>query len=235
MEIGVQSGGKIPMLRDYFGPGFVYVGIDINDGCKHFDNGDWVHIEIGDSQDPTFMEYIKQKYPKIDLFLDDGGHTMDQQQFLFRELLPHVQPNGVYMCEDLSTSWSKKYGSMPFRDSRDTAFLHGTMYGLVHRTIDWLNSGWIAGQVMREDPTSLVNKDFFGKDEVMWKEFQQTVQSIHIYSQIVVYEKGHVNVGFTTKTVGTVIPYTNTKNIVYDKTDWNNVLLKVQSYTNSHW
>ena len=60
MEIGVQSGGKIPMLRDYFGPGFVYVGIDINDGCKHFDNGDWVHIEIGDSQDPTFMEHIKK-------------------------------------------------------------------------------------------------------------------------------------------------------------------------------
>jgi hypothetical protein len=68
MEIGVQSGGKIPMLRDYFGPGFVYVGIDINDGCKHFDNGDWVHIEIGDSQDPAFMEYIKKKYPKVICF-----------------------------------------------------------------------------------------------------------------------------------------------------------------------
>lgn len=235
MEIGVQSGGKIPMLRDYFGPGFVYVGIDINDGCKHFDNGDWVHIEIGDSQDPEFMEYIKKKHPKVDLFLDDGGHTMDQQRFLLRELLPHVQPNGVYICEDLSTSWGKKHGSMPFRDSRDLAFLNGTMYGLVHRTIDWLNSGWIAGKVMKEDPTALIDKDFFGKDESMWKEFQQTVQSIHVYSQIVVYEKGHVNVGFTTRTVGARIPYSNTKNIVYDKTDWNNVLLKVQSYTNSHW
>lgn len=30
MEIGVQSGGKIPMLRDYFGPGLTYIGIDIN-------------------------------------------------------------------------------------------------------------------------------------------------------------------------------------------------------------
>ena len=26
MEIGVQSGGKIPMLRDYFGPGLTYGG-----------------------------------------------------------------------------------------------------------------------------------------------------------------------------------------------------------------
>mmetsp|Transcript_6324 Transcript_6324/g.6247 ORF Transcript_6324/g.6247 Transcript_6324/m.6247 type:complete len:149 (+) Transcript_6324:262-708(+) len=138
------------------------------------------------------MEYIKKKYPKVDLFLDDGGHTMDQQQFLFQELLPHVQPNGVYMCEDLSTSWSTKFGSMPFRDSRDSAFLHGTMYGLVHRTIDWLNSGWIAGQVMGEDPTALVNKDFFGKNEST-KDLQprQLVQSstqIHIGDEILVVD-----------------------------------------------
>lgn len=234
MEIGVQSGGKIPMLRDYFGPGFVYIGIDINEDCKHFDNGDWVHIEIGNSQDPVFIEYIKKKYPKVDLFLDDGGHTMDQQRFVFKELLPHVQPNGVYMCEDLSTSWGTDFGSKPFRGSRDLVFLNGTMYGLIHRTIDWLNSGWIAGNVMHEDPTALVNKEFFGKDESMWKVFQQTVSSIHIYTSIVVYEKGHVNVAFHTKTVGTVIPFVKTNN-VYNKTDWNNVLRKVQSYTNSHW
>ena len=37
MEIGVQSGGKIPLLRDYFGPGFQYIGIDINPSCKKFE------------------------------------------------------------------------------------------------------------------------------------------------------------------------------------------------------
>ena len=168
------------------------------------------------------------------MFLDDGEHTMDQQRFVCKELLPHVQPNGVYMCEDLGTSRGTDYGSKPFRDSRDSVFLNGTMYGLVHRTIDWLNSGWIAGNVMHEDPTALVNKEFFGKDESMWKVFQQTVSSIHIYTSIVVYEKGHVNVAFHTKTVGTVIPFVKSNN-VYNKTDWNNVLRKVQSYTNSHW
>ena len=81
----------------------------------------------------------------------------------------------------------------------------------------------------------LVAKDFFGKNESMWKEFQQTVKSIHVYSQIIVYEKGHVDEAFTTHSVGISIPSKNPKKIVYDKTDWNNVLSKVQSYTNSHW
>jgi len=45
MEIGVQSGGKIPLLRDYFGPGFVYIGIDINPSTKMFESADWVHIK----------------------------------------------------------------------------------------------------------------------------------------------------------------------------------------------
>jgi len=235
MEIGVQSGGKIAMLRDYFGPGFIYVGIDINDACRKFDNNDWVNIEIGDSVDPTFLEYIKKKYPKVDVFLDDGGHTMDQQRVAFRELLPHVQPNGVYMCEDLSTSWAERFSGMPLKDSRDSVFLRETMYGLIHRTIDWLNSGYIYGGLMTENFSELERKDFFGNDESLWKEFQHTVKSVHVYSQIVVYEKGHVNEAFTTMTVGSSIPYQNSKNIVYEKTDWNNVLSKVQSYTNSHW
>lgn len=67
MEISVQSGGKIPLLRKYFGPGLVYVGIDINPTLKKFetkeDDDFKVHIEIGDSADPKFLNEMKQKYP----------------------------------------------------------------------------------------------------------------------------------------------------------------------------
>jgi len=231
MEIGVQSGGKIPMLRDYFGPGFKYVGIDINEGCRKFDNGDWVHIEIGDSADPKFWKYIKNKYPKVDLFLDDGGHTMVQQRVAVREMLSHVQPNGVYICEDLSTSWSKGYGAASMQDSRNTTFLRNTMFGFVHRTIDWLNAGWISGGIMSEN---FELGDFFGEDEAWWKDFHDTVKSIHVYNQLVVYEKGYKEKAFSTKTVGSTIPYGNT-GAVYRKTPWDTVIPLVQTYTKSHW
>eukprot|EP00957_Ditylum_brightwellii_P148862 11332801-Ditylum_brightwellii.AAC.1 len=107
MEIGVQSGGKIPLLRQYFGDGLTYIGVDINPSCKMFESADWIHIEIGDSGDPEYLRQLQEKYPHVDIFLDDGGHVMDQQRTALRYMLPHVQPDGVYMCEDLSTSWGK--------------------------------------------------------------------------------------------------------------------------------
>jgi hypothetical protein len=36
---------------------------------------------------------------------DDGGHEMSQQIISFEELYPIVFPNGVYLVEDLHTSF----------------------------------------------------------------------------------------------------------------------------------
>src|SRR5919197_1231492 len=43
-------------------------------------------------------------------YIDDGGHTMAQQITTFQELYPHVQPRGVYVCEDLHTSYQPHWG-----------------------------------------------------------------------------------------------------------------------------
>ena len=118
MEIGVQSGGKIPMLRDYFGPGLTYVGIDINPSCKMFESpDDKIHIEIGSSSNREFLQSMKEKYPKVDIFLDDGGHRMSQQRLSMEMMLPHLQPDGVFMCEDLATSWGEGFGGIPWGTS----------------------------------------------------------------------------------------------------------------------
>jgi hypothetical protein len=215
MQIGVQSGGKIPLLRDYFGPGLTYIGVDINNSTKKFESADWVHIEIGSSEDIDFLTYLKTKHPKVDLFLDDGGHTMNQQRTALKEMLPHVQPDGVYMCEDLSTSWSGRFQGQPKKDSRDGQFLEKTMVGLIHRTMDWLQAGWIPGRVMYENTPA---KDFFGPDERWWLEFHQTVKHIHYYNQLVVYEKGYREPAFDVKTVGNEIPLKNSG--VHEKVDW---------------
>ena len=231
MEIGVQSGGKIPMLRDYFGPGLTYVGVDINESTKKFESADWIHIEIGSSEDPEFMATLREKYPKVDLFLDDGGHTMNQQRFAMKEMLPHVQPDGVYMCEDLSTSWSERFSGYEYKDSRDSKFLEETMVGLVHRSMDWLQAGWIPGKVKHEDTESQMEN--FWPNESWWREFYRTVKHIHYYNQLVVYEKGHREPAFAVMTVGDRIPLKYSGE--HAKVDWGPVLDRVSSYTNSEW
>lgn len=234
MEIGVQSGGKIPLLRDYFGPGFTYVGVDINANTMMFQNADWIHIEIGDSGDPAFLRQLKNKYPKVDIFLDDGGHTMSQQRTAFVEMFPHVQPDGVYACEDLSTSWSEKFGGAEFQDYRNETFRENTMVGLVHRTMDMLNAGWIPGKVMKYELDDERMGEFW-PSEPWWKEFATTVKHIHYYNQLVVYEKGPLlHNPFATMTVGMRIPFQQ-DNVVRNPVDWSIVQRRVANFTKSKW
>jgi hypothetical protein len=228
MEVGVQSGGKIPMLRDYFGPGFVYVGLDINPSTKRFETVDWVHIEIGDSGSRQFWEYIKQKYPHVDIFLDDGGHTMQQQILGMEMMLPHVQPEGVYICEDLQTSWVEHYGGMPMTDVRNFSFVENTMVGLIHQTLDMLTYHWIND--FKPAPSN-----FF--PQPWWLVVPTQVKHIHYYNGLVVYEKGHVYGPHRITTMGHKIPYEArpyNPNGPHPPVDWDQVMKEVQIFTKAH-
>eukprot|EP01138_Halocafeteria_seosinensis_P013007 gb/GECG01013285.1/.p1 GENE.gb/GECG01013285.1/~~gb/GECG01013285.1/.p1 ORF type:complete len:376 (+),score=21.05 gb/GECG01013285.1/:1-1128(+) len=229
MEVGVQSGGKIPLLRDYFGPGFTYVGIDINPATKVFESEPWVNIEIGDASDPTFLARIRQKYPHVDIFLDDGGHTMREQMTAIREMLPHVHSEGVYVCEDLGTSWSRKHGGIPRRDVRNQEFLEKTAFGLVHKTLDWFMFAWIrqGGRKYSDLPN-----DFFS--ESWWRTIPQQVKHIHLYNQFIVYEKGITHKPRDVQTVGRWIPLFS-KTVRGKRAHWNRIVKRVSAFTNSPW
>lgn len=233
LEIGVQSGGKIPLLREYFGPGFVYVGIDVNPTCKMFESEDWIHIEIGDSGDRAFLQSVLAKHPKIDVFLDDGGHTMHQQRLAMELVLPHLQADGVYVCEDLSTSWSPMFGGVPYGDESVQSFRDTTMMGLVLKSISWLNSGWMPGKPMEFAAPDRAEFDGRWVDTPWWKEFARTVKSIHVYNQLVVYEKGLVETPYHTFSVGTFIPYQDSG--VRPKVQWDSVLARVKQLIQSPW
>jgi len=226
LEIGVQSGGKIPLLREYFGPGFTYIGLDINPSTKMFDNGDWIHVEIGDTGNREFLDSIVQKYPKVDLFLDDGGHQMHQQRLSMEVLLPHVKDDGVFMCEDLSTSWSRAFHGIPYADEQTPEFASSTMMGLVHRSINWLQSGWIQGKEMHFQYEGVPKLDERWSDTPWWKDFVKTVKHIHIYNQLVVYEKGLVEDPVPIKTVGKRIQYKDSG--VHESVVWSPILERLE-------
>ena len=112
VEIGVFHGGSLEMWRRYFGPGARIVGIDVHPACSRF-AGDGVEVLIGDQADRGFLAEVRRMVPHIDILIDDGGHSMEQQIATFEELYPHIQPEGVYLCEDLHTSYLAKYGGGP--------------------------------------------------------------------------------------------------------------------------
>jgi hypothetical protein len=37
----------------------------------------------------------------VDVLIDDGGHHPEQQKVTLEEMLQHLRPGGVYICEDV--------------------------------------------------------------------------------------------------------------------------------------
>eukprot|EP00526_Cylindrotheca_closterium_P015021 CAMPEP_0113626390 /NCGR_PEP_ID=MMETSP0017_2-20120614/13646_1 /TAXON_ID=2856 /ORGANISM="Cylindrotheca closterium" /LENGTH=257 /DNA_ID=CAMNT_0000536565 /DNA_START=386 /DNA_END=1159 /DNA_ORIENTATION=+ /assembly_acc=CAM_ASM_000147 len=237
MEIGVQSGGKIPLLRKYFGPGLVYVGIDINPSTKMFetrpDDDFTVHIEIGNSADPKFLAKLRDTYPHVDIFLDDGGHTMKQQIISLQYMLPHVQPEGIYICEDLATSWHHKFGGIPKEYvGGNPQFVKKTMVGMIHQTMDWLMAGAMHGEslvrrdsVEKIDSSRFTDEQFF--DTSWWQIIPSQVKHIHYYNQLVVYEKGLTYKATPLRTVGTSIPTKYSGE--YHSINWKGIIQKLDN------
>ena len=85
VEFGVNHGGSLQLWRKYFGPKARIYGVDINPHCKSLEE-DGVEIFIGDQADRGFLRSIAQRVPRIDILIDDGGHTMAQQIATFEEL-----------------------------------------------------------------------------------------------------------------------------------------------------
>jgi SAM-dependent methyltransferase len=104
LEIGIFHGGSLQMWREYFGPGAQIIGIDIDPRCRQFAD-DGTTVLIGDQADAAFLAGVRARFPHIDIIIDDGGHTMAQQITSLGELYPHLQPHGVYLCEDTHTSY----------------------------------------------------------------------------------------------------------------------------------
>jgi Methyltransferase domain len=106
LEIGVYSGGSLEMWRNYFGNKSHIYGVDIEEACKAYQN-EYTSIFIGDQQDPLFWESFRNTTEGIDILIDDGGHTPEQQLTTLRQMLPYLRTGGVYLCEDVTGNSNK--------------------------------------------------------------------------------------------------------------------------------
>jgi hypothetical protein len=109
VEIGIFAGGSLDMWKAYFGDQVHIYGVDVEPSCRVYE-GDGIRVFIGDQADKIFWKQFVEEVPRIDIIVDDGGHQFHQQVATFEALLPHLQPGGVYLCEDVCQR------SNPFHD-----------------------------------------------------------------------------------------------------------------------
>jgi hypothetical protein len=102
MEIGIAAGGSLAMWQEYF-PKARIVAVDILPKPQ-FDNPR-VTTLVGDQANRADLRAaIAAAGGEIDILIDDGGHTMEQQQVSLGYLFRHVRPGGYYVIEDVHTS-----------------------------------------------------------------------------------------------------------------------------------
>ena len=101
------------MWKEYFINPIIY-GIDINPDCKNLEE-EGIKISIGSQNDKNFLIEFAKKTSMLDIIIDDGGHTMEQQINSFEILFPRLKEGGIYVVEDIESSYLNMYGGGPKR------------------------------------------------------------------------------------------------------------------------
>ena len=100
VEVGIYAGGSLDMWKSYFGPQCKIYGIDIHEECRKFEDNT-TKVFIGDQGDRDFWKRFKEQVPNVDIIIDDGSHQSEHQIITLKEMLPHINPGGIYLCEDV--------------------------------------------------------------------------------------------------------------------------------------
>lgn len=114
LEIGIggykdpTSGGhSLRMWKAYFPKSIIY-GLDIFD--KAFLEESRIKTFRGSQNDPEFLRHVADEIGGIDIVIDDGSHINEHVITSFRTLFPYLRDDGIYVIEDLQTSYWSHFG-----------------------------------------------------------------------------------------------------------------------------
>lgn len=103
LEVGIFKGSSLKMWRDYFECGTIF-GADISsEALQTVENEDRITTVLCNQEKPEELINLF-KGQMFDIIIDDGGHTMLQQQLTLKYLLPRLKREGIFIMEDLHTS-----------------------------------------------------------------------------------------------------------------------------------
>jgi hypothetical protein len=107
LEIGVLDGASVRLWEAYF-PRATIFGIDIDDTSQYETTR--IRTFVADQANrEQLSQFIDEHGSTFDIVIDDGGHTMEQQQVSFGFFFPHLRSKGIYIIEDIHTSFPELY------------------------------------------------------------------------------------------------------------------------------
>ena len=165
VEVGIFGGGSLFMWKKYFHPKSRIIGIDLNPKAKEYEKYGF-EIFIGDQENPKFWKKFYNKVGKIDILLDDGGHTDLQQIQTLISSINKIKKNGIIVVEDVHASYLTEFGN-----PSTSSFINFSK-----KIVDLINSRF-----------SGLNKLNKSKNEIK-NLIKKNIYSINFYESIVVFK-----------------------------------------------
>lgn len=162
VEIGVLNGGSLFMWKNFFGANAEIIGIDLNPEAQRWEKRGF-RIFIGNQSDPNFWKDFFKKVGRVDVVIDDGGHTNKQQVFTLLETIPNINNDGMLVVEDIHASYMTK-----FRNPSKYSFINFSKI-----IVDQLN---LRSRLFNNDKMNLLQKKIFSV------EFYQSIAVFNIDS-----------------------------------------------------
>lgn len=180
LEIGVggyanprDGGQSLRMWKAYFSKSHIF-GIDIYD--KTFHDEKRIKTFRGSQIDGNFLNKVAQEIGEIDIIIDDGSHYNDHVIKTFNILFPMLSPKGIYVAEDLQTSYWSEIAGQSWGGSGDLTAPHTSM-NFFKSLLDGLNY------------------EEFMSNEYVPSYFDRHIVSMHFYHNLVFIYKGLNNEG----------------------------------------
>lgn len=110
LEIGIEETESLKLWRGYF-KSLKLVGIDIDQ--KDFDDDAVILHKLDQSNTNHLEDFVKNISVQFDIIIDDGSHVPDHQLLTLSYMWSILKPSGVYIIEDIETSYwgkSQSYG-----------------------------------------------------------------------------------------------------------------------------
>ena len=105
LEIGVDKGQGMLQLKELF-PNCNVCGIDVREDTPNSPVG---NVWIGSQTNTELLDAVDEEEGPFDIIIDDGSHHNEHQIKTFEYLFPKLKSGGIYIIEDVHTSYWEIY------------------------------------------------------------------------------------------------------------------------------
>ena len=198
LEIGVHETESMRLWPAYFKKVFVH-GLDIDE--KKFDGPNVKIHQVDQSSEDQLKEFARGIGEQFDIMIDDGSHVPSHQILTLETLWGLLAPGGVYIVEDIETSYWGKSHIYGYEFNANRAEANFISYAM--KAVDAVNSEFCGSDTFTRQPSKvyeevemvtfahncviIVKKDVGSFSEYYGRDYHlsRKINSLSLYSRTV--------------------------------------------------